>query len=235
MPYFPHFKLLFLHVPKTGGTSFENTMQEILHSEFFDWQESIHRYLQGDKKWQTKNLYGYEKVDGQEFALQHMKFSQMQEWNYLNGKEIQKIVIIIRHPYSRIVSEYKWRVIFGYKESFNYFVREAWQKKWHESRIFDQHLVPQCDFLEGIELNDPRLVIIRFENFAVNFDNFFNDMKIIYPEFYDAELRKDNESKDLLINNVNAKKNWKDFYANDAELLEILQKMYKNDFEKFKP
>lgn len=233
MPYFTYFRVLHLHVPKTGGTSLENTFRELLHSEFFDYVESKERWEKGDQRWQNLNLYGYAKKDGDEFALQHMTFSQMKEWGYLRGKEIDRIVIVVRHPYSRLVSEYKWQLIFGYSGTFNQFVREAWEKKWHQQRIFHQHLVPQFEFLRGIDLNDARLHVVYFEHMKSATQHFFNDMAADFDECNDAELRRDNETKEILNDSKIANKPWREFYENDPELFEIIEKMYPDDFETF--
>ena len=233
MPYFPYFPLLQLHVPKTGGTSLENTCRELLRIEFFDYQESKERYKKGDRKWQDVNLYGFTKVDGEEFALQHMTFSQIKEWGYLDDKEIDQIVIVVRHPYSRLVSEYKWQLMFGYVGTFNQFVREVWQKKWHKSRKFHQHLVPQFEFLRGIELTDKRLHVIYFEHMKEAMQMFFDDMKTTFEVFKDAELRRDNDIKDLLNESAIAAKPWREFYHNDPELFNIIGKMYEEDFKIF--
>lgn len=233
MPYFPHFNVLHLHVPKTGGTSLENTFKELMHQEFFDYTESKERFVRGDKSWQNVNLYGFARVEGEEFALQHMTFEQLQRFKYLQNKTIDKIIIIVRHPYSRIVSEYKWQLVFGYNKSFNEFVREVWQKKWYQSRIFHQHLLPQYEFLRGIRLDDPRLHVVYFEHMKDGMKHVFNDLSIEHQEFADAELRRDNETNEFIADQSITKKPWRKFFENDPELFQIICQMYAQDFEIF--
>jgi len=223
-----------LHVPKTGGTSLENTFKELMRQEFFDYAESARRLTNGNQSWQNLNLYGFKKIDGEEFALQHMTFQQMTQWGYLDQKVVEKIVIVVRNPLSRLVSEYKWQMIISdYRGSFGQFVRDVYHNKWYKSRKFHQHLIPQYEFLDGVSLDDPRLSVIYFEHLRDGMQRFFDEMADDFPEFTDAELRRDNESNEMLADQRIAKKPWREFYENDPELFKLVVEMYAADFQHF--
>lgn len=234
MPYFPKFNLLFLHVPKTGGTSVENTLQEIQKLEFFDWKESMRRYEQNDMQMQNDNVYGYEKLDGNEFALQHATFSQIKQWNYLKSDN-PYYLIVVRNPYTRMVSEYRWQLHFGYDQPFAKFVSDTLQQQWYKKSVFHQHLLPQSDFLNGISLDNPKLSVVYFEHFAEGMQHYFEEMKSIFPEFTDAKLRRDNDTVDISRGGVfekESKKPWQSYYTNTA-VAKMVYSLYEKDFQLF--
>ena len=168
MPFYKRVGLLQLHCPKTGGTSFENTICSVENLEEFDFAESRKRYKALDRRWQEEFFYGYTQLSSDtEFVLQHATFAQLQEFGYLSLDVLQtdmKILMVVRNPYDRMVSEYKWRALFGFKGTFDEFVEVAATQEWHKSSIFEQHFLPQADFVRGIPLAHPHLHIVHFEN-----------------------------------------------------------------------
>jgi len=236
MPYYPEFNLLHLHCPKTGGTSLENTLMQALGKPFFNYARSRERYSAGDLTWQQRNWYGYEKVDGTEFALQHMTLQQMVQWKYVQNHLADPdltIVMIVRNPYSRIVSEYKWQTLFGYKGSFETFVCQAHREKWHESRTFMQHLVPQTQFVAGVSLDDPRLHIIYFEHMSLAIQNLFEQLGKRHRQLYGIKsMRTDNVTAHISKRHATTEKPWKAYFADQATADKVLE-MYAADFETF--
>lgn len=232
MPFFPKYNLLFLHVPKTGGTSVENTLQEIQKQEFFDWEKSKNQLAANQLRWQKQNIYGYILVEGKEFALQHATFSQMQGWLYFTNKQ-PTVLMVVRNPYSRMVSEYKWQLLFGYVGSFANFVTEAFTKQWHrQTQIFHQHLLPQSDFSKGVE----NIFIVYFEHLQEGMQHFFQVMAEQHDDFKTAVLRRDNETIENCKHTAVAaesKKPWRSYYINNTRIIKMVQDMYAEDFVQF--
>ena len=92
MPYFKKQKLLFIHIPKTGGTSLEN-------------------YL--SKKFRTPlnrlSLFGVWNKLSLESVFHHLKYSTIVEnFKKLGVRLPVKVITIVRNPYDRIISDLFW-------------------------------------------------------------------------------------------------------------------------------
>ena len=87
MPIIDKYKTIFIHIPKTAGTSIEHTL--------IDYSLN-HR---GD----LKNWYG--KVQGYELDHSTIKFMK-QHCNHYNDSYLK--FCIVRNPYERLVSEYNY-------------------------------------------------------------------------------------------------------------------------------
>ena len=92
MPYYINKHILFIHIPKTGGTSVENYLKhndtQILYSFF------------GNKFFPTKEL--------QKYSLQHQAYNTIYEYRDLCKIKFDnriRIISIVRNPYNRIVSD----------------------------------------------------------------------------------------------------------------------------------
>ena len=239
MPYYPRFNLLQLHVPKTGGTSLENALQSIQRSELFDYPTSKERHARGDRRWQHNNLYGYELIEGQEFALQHLLYKQMIDWKLLPRQGTAPLILItVRNPFTRMVSEYKWQLLFGYDKSFRDFVVEAHANEWFKSRAYHQHLLPQVEFLRGVDLNNPLLHLVYFEHLQQAMQHFFEHMSQTYPEFANVILPRDNDTTNVSAGShveKESKRPWREFYSDQPDDLvqRLVRTMYAEDFATF--
>lgn len=84
-------KLIFIHIPKTGGTSFETYLSETY-----------------DASLTAVNLYSGEENDVLNgHSLQHSSYLEIKEFLESNHKDIDtyKIIAIVRNPYHRVLSE----------------------------------------------------------------------------------------------------------------------------------
>lgn len=138
-------KCIFIHIPKTGGTSIEQFLKDNgkNHLEYIGVREgrSMHHYFAFDFKINIPRIF-----------YTYYKFS------------------IVRNPYDRLLSEYYWTPIkdAGYKsnkskkEFLNYVIKVMKNKDFF-SNIYNEHFIPQHIF---IYTNKKLLVdnIFRYED-----------------------------------------------------------------------
>jgi len=170
MPYFRNIPfqgstidILFIHIPKTGGTSIEN---------YFYSKYGIQRGYY--------SLYGIKKEYS--VSLQHMTYKQIKE-NIEAGRDKVfknidlnspklKIITIIRNPYHRVLSE-----LFSKRRLVLPTTPDIVEKAVHDFLSSssteikdDNHRLPQVDFfidaIPDIQLtgDESRLIILQTEN-----------------------------------------------------------------------
>jgi len=116
-------KIIFIHVPKCGGTTVEYEL----------------------KLNNSSNGYGI--VDGK--ARQHWTWKDY--INHLGEEKYNKYhkFSIVRHPYTRIVSEYYWCFVPGHGaryeslDSFIDFCADVVERKAYSETVFNDHYMPQ--------------------------------------------------------------------------------------------
>tara|TARA_S200002703_G_scaffold153884_1_gene155947 strand:+ start:308 stop:919 length:612 start_codon:yes stop_codon:yes gene_type:complete len=178
-------KFIFIHIPKCGGTSIENSFRKIA----------------------ANKPNGYDgKVGG---FLQHLTCSEILHHNFLTKQDFDKHYkfAFVRNPFSRCVSEYTWRIKkYGnwsnnFQVSFKDFVKRNY--RWQE-RSFEQHMKPQIEFTHDADMNLMVDYVGRFENLQQDFDNICDKIGIpqqrlphdnksndkYYTEYYDDETRQ---------------------------------------------
>ena len=143
-------KILFIHIPKTGGTTIENNM-ETMNKPIF------------------KGGYGVlRKVVYQHFDYKdYIKFFGIDSFN-----EFKKFSIV-RNPYSRIISEYYWTpslTDLGYKsgKSFDYFLDQVYdivKNKKYNLTIYHNHFIPQYEFICDIDRKIMVDKLFKFEEY----------------------------------------------------------------------
>lgn len=128
---------IFLHVPKTGGTSIEKALDSHYDIDRFDY----HFWHEESKHWSVH------------FTLQEMiRYKQIK-------KPVNKYFVfsVVRNPWERIVSAARWRQMD--LEEFYFKTKSIPLKKLDH----DRHKLPQTDFMK-IDQNIHADFIGRFEN-----------------------------------------------------------------------
>jgi len=119
--------LLFMHVPKCGGSSVE---EMFFHS---GW----------DMSYRNTRPSSYIKISPQHY---HMEIAQ----SIFNFEKFDFIFSVIRDPFDRLISEYKHRNRLkfqkGMKIDFNTWALQAINMAEKDISCFDNHLRPQVDF-----------------------------------------------------------------------------------------
>lgn len=139
--YKEHDVRLFIHIPKSGGTTFEKVAKAT------GWKE--HFKLTG---MHVNNLGGFI-CSPQHYDQSILKVIFCQE-------KFNSVFTIVRNPYNRIKSEYYWQRKLGVTElcpaPWLEKVFKDYQKKDY---IFDNHLRPQVEFIP----KDARCTIYKLE------------------------------------------------------------------------
>jgi hypothetical protein len=196
MPYYPEALILFIHIPKTGGTS--------LHNYFVKkYNITINKY---------KNAIGLYYLKGSKsLSLQHMILSELICCKFINIDKNVKIITIVRNPYTRLISELFYNKHINkntnkddvYKKIFTIF--EEYEK---DNYIYDNHIRPQYQFI-----ND-KVIILHQENLITDLNTFlkiddfnskYNNNYIITDYFNENSLKLINKfyEKDFIIFNYN--------------------------------
>ena len=121
-------KILFVHIPKTGGTTFTDVMTEL------GWEPSF--CIRGKNLSELTHL----KTTPQHYHARLLK-------KILNLEEFDLQLGIIRNPFERIKSEFYWqnRKTKSYPDPENWFkaIREDYKNNKY---IHDNHIRPQRQF-----------------------------------------------------------------------------------------
>lgn len=162
-------ELIFIHIPKTGGTSVTHALDLLDTNNFFSYQPTIISMSQIETYFES-----LEKNIVLSITPQHLSSCQLK--SIVGDKyDIYTKFSIVRNPYDRIVSEYHYiknlpnRKFEPFKNlSFLQFVRSVFDlPHMLQKSIFDNHLTPQNEFLTCFDSNDK---IFKFEDISQVFD-----------------------------------------------------------------
>lgn len=122
-------RVLFVHIPKTGGTSVEHHFRVSgWHVDFFDTGEAQY----------SKNQY-------MKCSPQHLNAKQLQ--TVLRLSAFHFVFTIVREPVERTISEYNWRrKHLGLTSPFDSWIEESLNLQKTNQYILDNHLSPQTTF-----------------------------------------------------------------------------------------
>lgn len=147
-------KILFIHIPKTGGT----TVEWMIRPAHADSDEPDYSTLRG---WDEK--YGW---------LDHLTRQQVNELYSYDELRDYLVFTVVRNPWDRLVSEFHWkRATSGLRLPFHEYVRrlhggevEELQKHYKAPTAFRQHMRSQASYCFDGE-GGPGMRILRYESF----------------------------------------------------------------------
>ena len=191
MPYFNNkdINILFIHIPKTGGTSLE-----VYFSSKFNIplnNKSLYLFIE-DELLLNKNM----EINT---SLQHMTYKQIVEYHNIFKIDFNniKIITIVRNPYERIVSAlFFWNLITPHttqKEVFSIITKYLVSNR-------DNHNIPQYKFVtDDNEEIIQNIHILKTESLVDDMINLgYNDFNI----FDNVNNNKGNYYKYLNIDSI---------------------------------
>jgi hypothetical protein len=132
MPYYEEIKTLFLHIPKTGGSSLENYFK-------VQYTEKLYSNTGG-------NIILPDQL--KLISLQHLTYNNIYKYKHLLNitfDENLKIITIVRNPYNRIISDLFWWKFID--KSSNKTTVFNVIKEYIFKENLDNHNIPQYKFV----------------------------------------------------------------------------------------
>lgn len=205
MPYYKQQNILFIHIPKTGGTIIENSLKKICGQSIYS---------------NTKNNLLPEPYNT--ISLQHQIYTTLYEYkNKLNiDFENVKIFSVVRNPYDRIISDLFWRSVIDKKFLVNKNstpdkIFDIIKNNYLYRSDYDNHNIPQYKFVT--DKNGDLIPNIKiFKTETLNKDN---------------EIINDYLKVNLNIINKNVNKDYSKYLNKDS--INLINEFYKKDFELF--
>lgn len=174
MPASDKYKVIFVHIPKTGGSSIEQMIAP------------------------------YYLYSGTVPILQHLTPKKLKKYIDDNKWNNYYKFTVVRNPFDKLVSDYKWMIKCGIikNKSFKEFVELAkdivTNNKYSDNKYYD-HFIPQHMYFEDIEYD----YVCRFETLAKDIEivkkaincqtklpHVNKTKKTNYKTYYDDDTRK---------------------------------------------
>lgn len=192
--------ILFLHVPKCGGSS-------------------IVELLSASKFLPQLQLRGLPIQDCLYASPQHQTSSVLQ--NLINIKNLTDIFILVRNPYERLKSEYKWKfrdTPTNIQPDVNEWVLESLKLSSEDPLYNDNHFRPAIDF---IEINMPCRIFRLEEGIEMIAEFYLHEDRLIHlaNKIHEKDSSKfSNKPLELNFNNAS---------------LNAINHFYRDDFSAF--
>ncbi len=200
---------LFIHVPKTGGTSIVEFLRHLKFSEYFGYDSNFRKQFKEPPQHFTYNL------------LNEMINIELLDFSFA----------IVRNPINRIISSYFWSLENSSKSSlylnmdfqtwFNFQTEDFKKNK----NTLSNHILPQYYFI------GPKIKKIYY--FESGLDNIFLDvvknigLKIKgdfkLPHIFNTGIKYNDAKKEIKQNKIIVNRIY-DFYRKDYEMFKFHQK-----------
>ena len=206
MPISYTYKTVFIHIPKCAGTTIEKMLGTCTPMEYYDFKSR----LAGDQK----------------KTPQHFTYLELKNDADINWENFY-IFSVVRNPYSRFVSEYKYRKdLFTLTKrpehdpsTFESFIEQLNMDVNERIKIFDGHLETQSSYLKNesgaIASN---IQIYNFENMIPCWEMLEEKTKVEYKNSIWSK-----KSSDITP--------YQDFYTENTKT--AIYNFYKEDFDNF--
>lgn len=208
------FMLKFIHIPKNAGTSIENAgLKHNIHWGFKEWTKQDHK--KNEKIFKNKNpwinVYNKKEPNNNRCYPWHRNYGDLGP-GFL--KTDDKTFCVIRNPYTKIVSAYKYaHGNKSSKEGLNKFINDKLSIFKDNMYWNGCHILPQHKFThEKIKCDN----LLRFENLEKDFDS----------------LMKKNNLQQMKLSSDNPTKNIKLSYKDlDDDSIKLINQVYDKDFK----
>lgn len=219
MPYSAKHNLIFIHIPKCAGKSFEVAVDIATKGEVsqYKWRSNFNRLgkLILKKSFDKKALPRLWGVHDITLALQHLTYAEIELLNLLDSKTINEAikVAIVRNPYDRAVSSY----LHMGKDYDNFldFLKHYYTTPNRDHNAL-AHKRPQIDFLRDKTGKMAMDYVIRFEYLQEDFEDFKEKYGIACAKM--PHIGKQRTKKDFM-----------DFYNDESK--KIVEALFEEDFK----
>lgn len=200
-------KILFIHIPRTGGQSIEHFL---FPSYNFNASEN------------QSIMYGWNNKIG---WLNHMTCNEIKTYGYLSDNRYKQYFkfAFVRNPWERLISEYAWK----FNDDFSLFrqfcvdILEMNYKKWagsyRDHLAFMQHIKAQHEYIYDNSGNLEIDFLGKYENFN---RDFYNICEKTYLKYKEPHCINKSEHKYYT-------------YYYDKQTKELVNRIYKDDIEIF--
>lgn len=202
--------ILFIHIPKTGGSSIDASLKSLGFRCFFE-------------------IRGLPPQDFLKASPQHLVFSELQR--LVDTRAIDTIFTVIRNPYSRILSEFLWQ----HRQSSDManlpnlysWLDSRFTEYLNEPTVDDNHIRPMTEFI----LPSEKCLVYKFEDglpqamYCIMADKSFllNDI-FPFPHLKSSRNLPISPKKSICFDiSEKAEKLISDFYASDFESFGYMQ------------
>ena len=186
MPYFKEIDLLFIHIPKTGGSLIEN---------YFYTKLSLFTTI--DTLYSCKHNFANDKlikIDLSNHSLQHTTYNEIfsSKKNYFNIKFSNlKILSLVRSPYSRIISSLFYFNLIDLESCNKKQIEKIITKYLYTDNFYDNSKKPQYLYLtSGDNLTiSKNILIIKNETMSEDMVKYgYEDFKNYNINPFDNEI-----------------------------------------------
>lgn len=225
-----HFNCAFIHIPKTAGQSVEKVFLERLG---LTW-ETRTPLLLGEN---DNVLFGPR-------SFTHLTAREYVDMKFMTPEQFSKYFkfTFVRNPYSRLVSTYLY---FDYINKFDFknFVKTVVSERINEMSV--RHFLPQAHYVNDASGNLLVDFVGRFERLQEDFDHVCNCIGIpqlqlphtnksinsVKPKSLISRAKRAVKNTYLWRRNLRLRDQYMDYY--DQESIDLTNKLYEADFEKF--
>jgi hypothetical protein len=159
MPYYRDIDILFIHIPKTGGTSIENFLNKT-------YKETL---LCG---W--KGNYILPEIELRKCSLQHQTYNTIYKYRDILEVDFNinlKVITIVRNPYDRIISDLIFLELINTYDTCETVYNVI--KEYIHKDCYDNHNIPQFKFVtDENEKLIKNIHIFRTESLTQDMHNF---------------------------------------------------------------
>ena len=227
MPIYDKYKIIFIHIPKCGGSSI-NEMLGI--KDIFDMNRLKGWIYEQVKKGDLQIMYGNTIRKNHYYELDHALFKHIFKNHKVKCKEYFKFAVV-RNPYERLLSEFFYnndRFIQKKGDTpadFTEFLMEL-QTRWGEINKLDHfkysHFYPQYFFTNTLDVNKKGCAM----DYVCKLEEIDELCGVLKEKTgFNFQLKKEN------VNSKKSKINKEEYLT--PENKEIIYRLYKKDFAQF--
>ena len=218
--------ILFIHIPKTGGSSIECYLNRT--KLFKETLMSYHCPITNHEI-NTEYVNIFPEKGLNEVPIQHQSFKVLLEYQQLlkfNESEVDLFFSVVRNPYDKIISELFWRKNINLKTDQAEVYRRVKELLVLKPSWGIEHIFPQYSFLTGKSNNiDGRIKILKLETLK-------EDLRNLGELFAGFDIK---ENANLVANAFSPINNESPLYNSflNLQTINLINEIYEKDFEFF--